>query len=221
MAHLKRLAAPKSWPIKRKGPVFVTRQNPRAKEEFSIPISFVLRDMLRLAQKAREVKQILGARKVLVNGKARTDPKFPAVVFDVIEIPDIGKTFHVSFTKLGKISVAEGKASKYRLARVESKTAAKKGKIQLNLFDGTNILIDKNEYAVGDVLKLAIPKNEIQGKLSPVAGAHVFVIGGKHTGETAKIKALEFEKTPAEVLLENAAGEFRTRFKNVYAVEAK
>src|SRR3989344_3820921 len=219
MAHLKRLVAPRSWPIKRKGIEFTIRQNPRVKSEISIPLAFVLRDMLKLAQKARESKRILRERNVLVNGAVRTDMKFPITIFDVIEIPAIGKVYGVSFTKLGKLSLHESEKPKFRLARVENKTKSKGGKTQLNLFDGTNVLVDKDECKTGDVVKLSIPENKMVGKISPDEGTSVFVIGGAHIGETAKIKSLDTKRTPKEVVLKGEAGEFRTRFTNVFAIE--
>ena len=62
MAHLKRLVAPKTWPIKRKGAIFVTRQNSRAKSSYSMPLAVVLRDLLKVAEKSREVKRMLQTR---------------------------------------------------------------------------------------------------------------------------------------------------------------
>ncbi len=221
MAHLKRLVAPKTWPIKRKGIVFITKQYPRTKTAYSIPLLLVLRDLLGVAQKSREVQRILQAQKILVNGKVRTEPKFPVALFDVVDIPSIGKTYHVTFNRLGKISLEEVHKPKYRLARVESKTKVKGGKTQINLFDGTNILAEKNDYKIGDVIKLSIPDNKAIGKISLDKGAHVFVIGGAHIGESAKVKSLELNKIPKEVVLESEAGEFRTRFENIFVMEKK
>ncbi|HIJ98864.1 TPA: 30S ribosomal protein S4e [archaeon] len=221
MAHLKRLVAPKTWPIKRKKMVFVTKQYPRARAVYSIPLSIVLRDLLGVAQKAREVSRILRERNVLVNGKVRTDSKFPVVIFDVIDIPSIEKTYSLSLNNFGKLSVKEAHKPKHRLARIESKTIVKKGKTQLNLFDGSNILVEKDDFSVGEVLKLSIPANKVIGKISAKEGADVFVIGGTHSGESARIKSLEFGKIPKEVVLENEAGEFRTRFKNIFVVGEK
>ncbi len=219
MTHLKRLVAPKSWPIKRKGIVFTTRQNPRTQAKYSIPLSIVLRDMLKLVQKAREALRVLKERKVLVNGKIRTEPKFPVTIFDVVEIPTIGKHYNVTLTKLGRLNLQEIQKPKHRLGRVENKTKITGGKIQLNLFDGTNAIVGKDEYKTGDVVKLSVPENKVIGKLSPEKGANAFVIGGAHIGESARIKALELEKNPKEVLLEGESGEFRTRLANIFVIE--
>src|SRR3989344_2204224 len=216
MAHLKRLVAPKTWPIVRKESVFVTKPYPRARLEYSIPLSILLRDIMKLGDTTHEIRKILNEGNVKINGKVRRDLKFPATILDVVEIEKLGKVYRVGFNKLGKIALEETSNTKHRLARVENKTKVTGGKIQLNLLDGTNVLADKDEYKTGDVVKLTVPENKVSGKISPHTGANVLVIGGKHIGETAKIKSLHLEKAPKEVVLQGEAGEFRTRFANVH-----
>lgn len=219
MAHLKRLAAPTTWAIKRKGIVFITRQSPRTKSEFSIPMSVALRDLLKIADTAAEVRKILRERQVRVNGNAQTGMKFPLTLFDIVEIPAIGKSYAVTYTELGKLTLAEGHKANYRLLRVEKKTKVSGGKLQLNLFDGTNVLAPKDEYKVGDVVKLSVPENKIVGKLTPSEGAKALVIRGSHRGQVAGITSLDFNKTPKEVKLKNEEGEFLTRFDYIHLVE--
>ena len=45
--HQKRLTAPKTWPIKRKGIKFITRPNPGKKFEYSISLNTVLKDFIK------------------------------------------------------------------------------------------------------------------------------------------------------------------------------
>ena len=67
--HLKSLAAPKTWPIPRKRFVFVTKQHPGPHTlNSSMPLSVVLRDVLKALSVAREMKKALAAGKILVNG---------------------------------------------------------------------------------------------------------------------------------------------------------
>lgn len=219
MTHLKRLVAPKTWPIKRKGIVFITRQYPRVKTEFAIPLSIALRDMLKVVDTESEAKKILRERKVRVNGKVRMDKKFPLALFDVLEIHDIGKKYHVSFTKLGRLTLEEAKKADHRLLRIEGKTKVAGGKLQLNLFDGTNILAAKDEYKVGDAVKVSLSDNKILGKITPDKGAKALVIKGSHRGAIAEIKSLNLEKSPKEVTLKNEDGEFMTRFNYIHLIE--
>ena len=219
MAHLKRLVAPKTWGIKRKGIVFVTRQNPRAKSEFTVPMTVVLRDMLRVVNNESEARKVLRERKIMVNGKVRLDRKFPVALFDIVEIPSIGKKYQVTFTKLGRLTLAEVHKAAHRLLRIDGKTKISGGKTQLNLFDGTNVLVPKDEYKVGDFVKVSIPDNKVSGKISAAEGSKILVIGGSHRGEVANIQSLHLGKTPKEVRLKNEAGEFLTRFNYIHLIE--
>lgn len=219
MAHLKRLVAPRSWPIQRKKTVFITRPYPRAKLEYSLPLSIILRDMLKTADTIREVRRILSEKNVLVNGVVRTNLRFAVTIMDILEIKKIGKYYRVTFDRLGRVKLEETDKPAYRLARVENKTKIKSGKIQLNLLDGTNVIADKEEYKTGDVVKLSIPDNKLTGKITPKEGANALVIGGAHRGESAKVKALELSKNPKEVILQNQGGEFRTRLNSIHLIE--
>ncbi len=219
MAHLKRLVAPKTWPIARKKTVFVTQPNPRVKAEFGIPLSMLLKDLLKVAKTNREVLRILRERQVLVNGKVQTQGKFPAGLFDVIEIPKLGKSYIVMFDRLGKLTLNEVKKPSHRLLRIENKTMISGGKLQLNLFGGTNVLAEKGEYKVGDAVKVSFPENKPTGTVTVDKGSKVLVIGGAHRGETATVKELDVKKTPKEVILKGDEGEFRTRFGNIHLIE--
>ncbi|MEK9697836.1 MAG: 30S ribosomal protein S4e, partial [Candidatus Poseidoniales archaeon] len=68
--HLKRLAMPRSWPITRKTDIWVSRPNPGAHSlDLCIPVGVVIRDILQFANTMREVRYILQAGKVSVDGK--------------------------------------------------------------------------------------------------------------------------------------------------------
>ena len=87
--HLKSLAAPKTWPIPRKRFVFVTKQHPGPHTlNSSMPLSVVLRDVLKALSVAREMKKALAAGKILVNGVVRKEMKFPVGIFDTVSVPD-------------------------------------------------------------------------------------------------------------------------------------
>ena len=68
--HLKRINAPRTWPIKRKGIKFIVRPDPGAHSmDFGIPIIAVLRDMLPYASNKRDVLNILNFNDILVDSK--------------------------------------------------------------------------------------------------------------------------------------------------------
>ena len=68
--HLKRINAPKSWKIKRKGITFMTRPNPGMHgKRNSASINMVLRDMLKYTKTTRDIKMIINEGGVLVDKK--------------------------------------------------------------------------------------------------------------------------------------------------------
>jgi len=192
--HLKRLVAPKSWKIKRKGITFVTRPNPGMhSKKNSISINVVLRDMLNYAKTTRDVKVILSNRDILVDGKQIKDHRFSVGVMDLIEIPKTKESFRVLLNKKGNISLVKQKSdeAKIKLCKIVGKSVIKKGKIQLNLNDGKNMIIDKNNYNTGDTLVIEIPEQKIKEHLKFEKGVCVYLSGGKHKGESGIIDEIK------------------------------
>src|SRR3990167_5629856 len=106
--HLKRLAAPKSWPIKRKGEKFITR--PLAgSHEFGLATSLtiMLKDVLGIAKNNREVKHILNNKEILVDGKRRKEPRFLVGLMDVLSIPETKENFRILLDKKGRLRLAK------------------------------------------------------------------------------------------------------------------
>lgn len=221
MTHLKRLNALNKWRIKRKdGGKWIIRPSPGGhRMDISVPMGIILRDMLGYAGNMREARTILNARKVLVNGMAMTSSNYPAGLMDVVEITDMKECYIVTLDKKGKIILEKIEKPKYRLCRVEDKKVLRGGKVQLNLWGGENILVGKDDYKTGDVVKLGLADRKIQGKIELKKGALVFVTGGKHAGKKATMESINDKIRPKEVVLKSGKDEFRTRLGNIYAIE--
>ena len=71
------------------------------------------------------------------------------------------------------------------------KTIVKGRKIQLNLHDGNNKLIIKDEYKTGDVLKLYLKDKKISDLYPLAKGTISMIIGGSHVGQMANVQDLE------------------------------
>ena len=115
VVHLKRLAAPEFWPIPKKKYTwtFAPSPGPHKKEE-CIPLAIIVRDILGLAETGKEAKRIIKAREILVDGRVRTDHKYPVGLLDVISIPKINKHYRVVPFKNGLklIEIDESEAKK-------------------------------------------------------------------------------------------------------------
>ncbi len=194
--HLKRLAAPKAWKIKRKKRfgTWVTNviPGPHPKER-AIPLRVLIRDLLGLADNAREADFIIRSGKVLVDGVARKDPRFPVGLFDVVEIPEIEKVFRIVLDEHGRLVPKEIPADEkgVKLARVERKMIVKGGKTQITTHDGRNFLLDDGkDIRPGDVLKISVPEQRIEEVYHLKAGNLVYVLSGRHAGTIGKIEGV-------------------------------
>jgi len=193
--HLKRLTIPRSWKIKRRGLIFILRPNPGPHPiKLGLPLNSILRDMLGIAKNSREVKKILHDTEVLVDSIRRKELKFPVGIMDVIELKKSNEYFRVILEK-GKIKLIsiDKKEAGIKPCRIIGKSKVK-GKTQLNLYDGKNILIEKDEYKVGDTIVIGLPKQDIKEHIKLEKGCFICLIGGKHSGDIGKIEDITSNK---------------------------
>jgi small subunit ribosomal protein S4e len=197
--HLKRLASPRTWIIPRKKETWVVKASPGPHPiDRSLPLILVIRDFLKIANINAEARRIIGNGEILVDGRVVRSYKYPVGLMDVISIPNLNLQYRVLLNRRGKLEFVKisKEEAKFKLARIENKTTVAKGKIQLNLHDGRNILLKKNKYNSGDVLKLSIPDQKVQTCYTFEAGNISMLIGGHHVGELATIARYEEIKNP-------------------------
>jgi len=209
-----------SWPIARKTKKWVAKASPGPhSSQESIPLVTVIRDMLKLVDNAREAKRVLYEGKVLVDGKAQKDYKLPVGIFDVISIPLLDQQYRMLKDARGMFYLSLLEPGKVRkLARIENKTILKGKRQQLNLSDGSNKL-DEGEFKVGDSLVLSIPEKNIEDRIEFKVGNLAMVVGGKHAGQTGKIKEIITVKSsqPNRVII-SGDEEFETIEDYVYMI---
>ena len=88
--HLKRVAAPQTWKIKRKNHIWISRPNAGAHSlPQSISLNTAMKEIIKCAMTSSEVKTILNTKTILVDGRRRKEPKFPVGLMDVLSLPDI------------------------------------------------------------------------------------------------------------------------------------
>ncbi len=188
--HQKRVAAPISWPITRKTHHWVVGANPGAHSmEKGIPLLIVVRDILKVANNAREAKRIINEKNIYVDGKPRTDYKYIVGLFDVISIPAINEYYRLLLDASNRFKLFKEDENAGKLCRINNKTIVKKGGVQLNLHDGTNILAS-NDYNTFDTIILDTKEHKIQKHIGYKPGNLAMVVGGEHSGEIGKIKEI-------------------------------
>lgn len=214
--HLKRLAAPKAWNIKRKENKFIAKPNPGAHSlKLGMPLSVFIRDILKYAKTTKEVKKILQNKDILVDGIRRKEHRFIVGLMDVISIPELKKYYRVILDKKGKIGLIDIKKddASIKPCRITGKNKVK-GKVQLNLFDGRNILVDKDDYKVNDTVIISLPKQEIKKCIRLDKKGIVFLIGGKRIGETGIVEDIIADK----IRYKSKDGVFETLKKYAFAI---
>ena len=111
----------------------------------------------------------------------------------VVSIPKIKKNYRILFDREGKLTLVpiSDKDSEWKLCRIKNKSIVKENKMQLNLHDGRNTIVKKDEYKTGDVLKIAIPKMKIEDIFKFDKGTVSMITGGSHIGEIANIEDVQ------------------------------
>ena len=230
--HLRRSVSPTFWPILRKENIWAVKPSPGPHPiNMSVPLGVILRDALNYAETMREVRKIIGERKIAVDGRIVTDYKFPVGLMDVISILPTNEHYRllphpVKVITLHPINKDE---AVFKLVRIKRKTMVKGGNIQLTFHDGRNQLIKLKDpfqpvedvYSTYDTVKLGIPEQEILDHFKLAKGYLAVTIGGSNIGFLGKIKSISriFKKSRALVVLENERGkEARTILEYVFVV---
>lgn len=186
---LKRVAAPRSWDISRKGDRFVFK--PVAGPHpgyFSYPLGVVLKDLAGLAKTTKEVKFITKTGKVLVDGAKRSSPSFPVGLFDVVSIPSEALSYRLVPSPKGLLlsRVKDSEAGK-KLSSIKSKVKTKKGKIQYGLHDGRSLLDETLQLSPGDAILLEVPGQKVVGKVKLAKDSLGLILSGERAGQMGKI----------------------------------
>jgi small subunit ribosomal protein S4e len=192
--HLKRLAAPRTYRLHRKEKTWTIKAQPgpHATEQ-SLPLGLIARDYLGLCDTYKEVKRIIAHGEILVDGAIRKNHKFPCGLMDVISVPKMQKNYRIMYDQNGKLALVpiEGADAHWKLCLIKNKTIIKGKKIQLNLHDGRNMIVDKDEYKTGDVLKISFKDSKVTEVFKFEKGTVSLIIGGSHIGQLANIKDIE------------------------------
>ncbi|MBS3060787.1 MAG: 30S ribosomal protein S4e [DPANN group archaeon] len=215
--HLKRRAAPRSWGVLRKSSTWIVKPQPGAHPiNASLPILVIVRDMLKYADTNAEAKKIINAGEIKIDGRKVRDYKLPVGFMDLVSIDKTNEYFRVSYTQKGRVTLqkADQKNAGFKLCRIRGKKILRKGKTQLNLHDGRNIITDDKKYKVGDVVKLEIPEQKITDHYPLIENNMAYVTRGKHAGKIGVIAQTipgKIESDPLVILKAQDGTEFKTR----------
>jgi len=230
---LKRKPAPKFWPIHRKEFVWIVKPSPGPHSlQNCLPLTIVLRDILKFAKTRKEAKTIVSQGKVYVDGKVRREDHFPVGLMDVIFISAIDNYFRIVPSRKGLILHPISKEeSNFKLCRIENKKVVENGHVQLNLHDGSNILVkvadpkkpQEDTYKTLDTVKISLPESQILEQVKMKKNDFAIITSGKNIGKHGKIIEIEKTKgkkrTNALVTIEDKKGNrYQTILNFVFAI---
>ena len=94
-----------------------------------MPLIVFIRNRLKYALNAREVKAIVMQRLIRVDGKVRTDTTYPAGFQDVITIEKTGENFRLVYDTKGRFTVhrIQAEEAEFKLCKVRSVALGKGG----------------------------------------------------------------------------------------------
>ncbi|MBD3209319.1 30S ribosomal protein S4e [Candidatus Woesearchaeota archaeon] len=218
--HLKRVPVPTTWNVLRKQHTFITRPRPGAHPyHLAFSLNTLMKEVLRLAATTKEVKRILKEQEVLVDGKRRHDERYNVGFMDVITFTKTKQSYRVGFTGKGKLTAfaIPAKEASKKIGKIVAKRTSKKGRAQLSLNDGRVLVVDKDEYNVGDSLVITLPKQTVAARLPFAAGAAVIVHQGKYAGQTGTIDVIK----DGEVVITTGKGTLSTKRSYAFVIGDK
>lgn len=217
------MVIPKAVPVfDKKSAEWMTKPNPGPHpNKHCIGLAVLLRDVLKVAKTSREAHRILTNRMVEVDGKVRVEEKFPVGLMDIVSIPKSGKHYRILLDKKGRLIPVEIKKEDVssKLLRVIKKHTISKGKINITLHDGRNMVAD-NHIHVGDSIVVSLPKPELKSHLKREKGARCLVVEGKHAGSIVSLKDIIQRKggKPPEAVVQQDKEEFITVARYLFVV---
>ncbi|MGD8565209.1 MAG: 30S ribosomal protein S4e [Candidatus Bathyarchaeota archaeon] len=199
---LKRKPAPSFWPISRKEFVWTIRPSsgPHSLRN-CIPLTVVLRDILKFAKTRKEAVNIINKGKVYVDGRVRKEDDFPIGLMDVVHFSDTELFFRLLPFKKGlTLHPITKRELNFKLCRIENKRIIKNGQLQLNLHDGSNIIIKIDDlknpkedvYNTFNSLKISLPEKQIMQQIKLKEKVYTIITSGKNIGKHGRI--IEIEK---------------------------
>jgi len=221
--HLKRLNAPHAWALSKMGGVFAPRptSGPHKLRE-SVPLLIILRNRLKFALTGKEVQAILMGRTVFIDGRVRTDPKYPAGFMDVLSIPKTNQNWRILYDCTGRFAIHPivDAEAKYKLCRVQKMLRGLKGIPYLVTNDGRTIRYPDPSIKKNDTVKVDVSSGKIVEFVKMDSGNLCMVTGGRNVGRVGTIVSRERHKGSFDIVHIKDAGNqsFATRLSNVFVL---
>jgi len=221
--HLKTLAAPHHWMLPKTAGChsFRPRSGPHKLRE-CLPLAVFIRNRLKYALNGKEIQKIMMARNIKVDGKVRTDSKYPSGFMDVISIDKTNENFRLIYDTKGRFQVHSitAEEASYKLCRVKSINLGKNSIPFLVTHDGRTIRYPNPDVKVGDTVEIDIASGKIQNWVKFDSGNLCMVTGGRNLGRIGVITSRDRHPGSFDIVhVKDSAGHaFSTRLGNIFII---
>jgi len=219
--HLKRINAPHRWMLDKMSGVWAPRPTPGPhKLRECLPIILMLRNRLKYALTAREVKMIVMSRHIRVDGKVRTSTKFPCGFQDVVTINRTAEHFRLIYDTKGRFALRRipAEEANWKLLKVVKKALGARAIPYIVTHDGRTIPYPEAEIRVGDTLRFDFMKNKVMGIAHFQKNAVCMVTGGRNVGRAGTIEHVERHPGSFDIvrIKDSQGNAFATRRDNIF-----
>jgi len=221
--HLKRLNAPKHWMLDKMGGIWAPKPScgPHKGRE-SLPLIIILRNRLKYAMTRDEVIHICMQKLIKVDGKIRTDTRFPAGFMDVVTIEKSGDAFRLLYDTKGRyvLNPVSGDETKYKLCRVVKVSVTSKAVPYIVTHDGRTIRYADPHIKVNDSIKVDLETGKVAQRYAFEPGNVVMITQGRNTGRVGVFVSRDRHPGSFDIVhvRDREGNEFATRLRNVFVI---
>jgi len=188
----------------------------------SMPIALFLRNRLNYALNMKEVSSIMKQRLVKIDGKVRTDTRFPAGFMDVVQLAKTNENFRLIYDVKGRFCVHRitPEEAKYKLCRVIKVSVGPNAVPMLHTNDGRTIRYPDPLIKVNDSIRVDVTTNKIMDFIKFDTGNICMVTGGHNTGRVGIVMNRERHQGSFDIVhVKDAAGHtFATRLQYIFII---
>jgi len=188
----------------------------------SLPLILILRNRLKYALTGKETKMICAERHVLVDGRVRTDPNYPAGFMDVVELPKSNDQFRLVYDTKGRYVLhrISDEEKKFKLCKVKKQELTTKKIPYIVTHDGRTIRYPDPSIKVDDVVKVDVATGKVIEFIKFDTGKLAMITKGRNTGRVGTIMHVERHPGSFDIIaVRDATGNtFSTRKDNVFII---
>jgi len=195
-----------------------------------LPLQIILRNRLKYALTGRECMQICmegnNAKDpnagVRVDGKIRTDYRFPAGFMDVVEIKKANDVFRLLYDTKGRFVLhrIQKEETKFKLCKVTKSAMTGKAIPYIGTHDGRTIRYPDPLVKENDTVKVDLATGKMVDFIKLDVGNVCMVFKGGNTGRVGVLQNIERHPGSFDIahLKDSSGNVFATRLPNIFTI---